>query len=172
MDRFHIYDQLGSGRFPTSSLVYKGRERRTITYVGIKRVPKEKMVQVGGFVSLLHRLGVEPKTQYEEGEGESSSSGSSSTASTNTNTNTNTVTVTKRKKRWFPSPFVVRFQDWYETRSNLWLILEFVPGGSLEGLLKSTKGESEMRTRRLLQEERSAGVHSSQQKIKVVGLDG
>lgn len=33
------------------------------------------------------------------------------------------------------SPHVLRFIDWYETRNNLWLILEYCTGGDLEKLL-------------------------------------
>ena len=34
------------------------------------------------------------------------------------------------------NPHVLRFHDWYETRNNLWLILEYCTGGDLEKLLK------------------------------------
>lgn len=34
------------------------------------------------------------------------------------------------------SAHVLRFYDWYETRNNLWLILEYCTGGDLEMLLK------------------------------------
>lgn len=30
----------------------------------------------------------------------------------------------------------VKFHDWYETRNNLWLILEYCTGGDLESLLR------------------------------------
>lgn len=33
-------------------------------------------------------------------------------------------------------PHVLRFYDWYETRHNLWLILEYCTGGDLESILK------------------------------------
>lgn len=33
------------------------------------------------------------------------------------------------------NPHIVRFYDWYETRNNLWLILEYCTGGNLENLL-------------------------------------
>jgi len=138
MDRFHIYDQVGAGRFSSSSLVYKGRERRTVQYVGIKRVPKEKMVAVGGYVSLLHRLGVKPKSADD-----SKSRGRS-------------------KKTWYPTPFIIKFFDWYETRSNLWLILEFLPGGSLKSLMESTRQECEVRRKRVIKE--SANVTTGDNK--------
>ena len=35
----------------------------------------------------------------------------------------------------FDSPYVLKFHDWYETRNNLWLILEYAPGGDLKTLL-------------------------------------
>ena len=34
------------------------------------------------------------------------------------------------------SPHILKFHDWYETRSGLWLILEYCTGGDLETLLK------------------------------------
>ena len=34
------------------------------------------------------------------------------------------------------SPHMLRFHDWYETRNNLWLILEYCTGADLESLLK------------------------------------
>lgn len=39
------------------------------------------------------------------------------------------------------SPNVLKFYDWYETRNNVWLILEFCTGGDLLTLIKqvSTK---------------------------------
>ncbi len=33
-------------------------------------------------------------------------------------------------------PNALRFHDWYETRNNLWLILEYCSGGDLETILK------------------------------------
>jgi serine/threonine-protein kinase ULK4 len=34
------------------------------------------------------------------------------------------------------SPHILNFYDWYETRNNLWLILEYCTGADLESLLK------------------------------------
>ena len=34
------------------------------------------------------------------------------------------------------SPHILRFHNWYETRNNLWLILEYCTGGDLLSLLK------------------------------------
>lgn len=34
------------------------------------------------------------------------------------------------------SPNVLKFYDWYETRNNVWLILEFCTGGDLLTLIK------------------------------------
>lgn len=33
-------------------------------------------------------------------------------------------------------PHMLKFHDWYETRNNLWLILEYCTGGDLESILK------------------------------------
>lgn len=34
------------------------------------------------------------------------------------------------------SAHMLKFHDWYETRNNLWLILEYCTGGDLEALIK------------------------------------
>ncbi len=34
------------------------------------------------------------------------------------------------------SPHILKFHDWYETKSNLWLILEYCTGADLETLLR------------------------------------
>lgn len=33
-------------------------------------------------------------------------------------------------------PHIIRFFEWYETRNNLYLILEYCTGGDLEAILK------------------------------------
>jgi serine/threonine protein kinase len=33
-------------------------------------------------------------------------------------------------------PHIIQFKDWYETKNNLWLILEYCTGGDLQSLLK------------------------------------
>ena len=37
------------------------------------------------------------------------------------------------------SPNVLKFYDWYETRNNVWLILEFCTGGDLLTLIKQVR---------------------------------
>jgi serine/threonine protein kinase len=32
-------------------------------------------------------------------------------------------------------PHTIKFHDWYETRNNLWLIIEYCTGGDLQSLL-------------------------------------
>ncbi len=32
---------------------------------------------------------------------------------------------------------ILKFHDWYETRNNLWLILEYCSGGDLESILRT-----------------------------------
>jgi hypothetical protein len=44
MVKFHIYEEIG--RSPCSQ-VFKGREKKTIEYVAIKRVDKSTMEKVG-----------------------------------------------------------------------------------------------------------------------------
>ncbi len=43
MDKYHIYDEIGKGEF---SQVFKGREKKKISYVAIKRVDKGVMSKV------------------------------------------------------------------------------------------------------------------------------
>lgn len=33
-------------------------------------------------------------------------------------------------------PHTIKFHDWYETRNNLWLILEYCTGSDLDSILK------------------------------------
>eukprot|EP01041_Mallomonas_annulata_P002963 gene2963-5817_t len=88
MDKYHIYEEIGKGEF---SQVFKGREKKKIEYVAIKRVDKGMMTKVVNEVQIIHRL---------------------------------------------ESPHVLKFYDWYETRNNLWLILEYCTGADLESLIK------------------------------------
>ena len=44
MDKYHIYEEIGKGDF---SQVFKGREKKKIEYVAIKRVEKSMMSKVG-----------------------------------------------------------------------------------------------------------------------------
>jgi serine/threonine-protein kinase ULK4 len=43
MDKYHIYEEIGKGEF---SQVFKGREKKKIQYVAIKRVEKSMMNKV------------------------------------------------------------------------------------------------------------------------------
>ena len=88
MDKYHIYEEIGKGAF---SQVFKGREKKKIEYVAIKRVDKSMMDKVVNEVQVMHKM---------------------------------------------DSPHTLRFHDWYETRNNLWLILEYCTGSDLETLLK------------------------------------
>ena len=88
MDKYHIYNEIGKGAF---SLVYKGREKKKIEYVAIKRIEKSEMNKIVSEVQVMHKLN---------------------------------------------SPHVLKFHDWYETRSGLWLILEYCTGGDLAILLE------------------------------------
>jgi serine/threonine-protein kinase ULK4 len=87
MDKYHIYEEIGKGRY---SQVFKGREKSKIEYVAIKRVDKSLMNNIVNEVQMIHRL---------------------------------------------RSPHIMKFHDWYETRNNLWLILEYCTGADLEALL-------------------------------------
>lgn len=43
MDKYHIYEEIGKGEF---SQVFKGREKKKIEYVAIKRIEKHVMNKV------------------------------------------------------------------------------------------------------------------------------
>ena len=88
MDKYHIYEEIGKGEF---SQIFKGREKKQITYVAIKRIDKSMMNKIVNEVQIMHKL---------------------------------------------DSPHTLRFHDWYETRNNLWLILEYCTGADLCTLLK------------------------------------
>jgi serine/threonine protein kinase len=52
MDKYHIYEEIGKGEF---SQVYKGREKKKIEYVAIKRIEKSAMSKVG-FLNEIHAI--------------------------------------------------------------------------------------------------------------------
>jgi serine/threonine-protein kinase ULK4 len=43
MEKYHIYEEIGKGRF---SQIFKGREKKKIEYVAIKRIEKSAMNKV------------------------------------------------------------------------------------------------------------------------------
>lgn len=88
MDKYHIYEEIGKGEF---SQVFKGREKKKIEYVAIKRVDKSIMPQIVNEVQIMHK---------------------------------------------FSYPHILKFYDWYETRNNLWLIVEYCTGNDLLSLIK------------------------------------
>ena len=56
MDKYHIYEEIGKGEF---SQVFKGREKKKIEYVAIKRVEKSMMSKVNSFSSTSLQQSVE-----------------------------------------------------------------------------------------------------------------
>lgn len=88
MDKYHIYEEIGKGEF---SQVFKGREKKKIEYVAIKRIEKSVMSKIVNEVQIMHKLN---------------------------------------------SVHMMKFHDWYETRNNLWLILEYCTGADLDSLLE------------------------------------
>ncbi|EGB08100.1 hypothetical protein AURANDRAFT_26764, partial [Aureococcus anophagefferens] len=90
-DKYHIFNEIGAGR---QSQVFKGRQKKTVNYVAIKRIEKGQMDKVVNEVQMMHALS---------------------------------------------HPHTLKFYDWYETRNNLWLILEYCSGGDLKSLLKVDK---------------------------------
>jgi serine/threonine protein kinase len=53
MDKYHIYEEIGKGEF---SQVFKGREKKKIEYVAIKRIEKHVMSKVLAAASQYHLL--------------------------------------------------------------------------------------------------------------------
>ena len=53
MDKYHIFNEIGAGR---SSQVFKGRMKKTVRYVAIKRVEKAQMDKVVNEVQTMHAL--------------------------------------------------------------------------------------------------------------------
>ena len=54
MDKYHIYEEIGKGEF---SQVFKGREKKKIEYVAIKRIEKSMMNKVlDDFHFLFYKL--------------------------------------------------------------------------------------------------------------------
>ena len=56
MDKYHIYEEIGKGEF---SQVFKGREKKKIEYVAIKRVEKSMMSKVNSFSSTRRQRSIE-----------------------------------------------------------------------------------------------------------------
>jgi serine/threonine protein kinase len=52
MEKYHIYEEIGKGDF---SQVFKGREKKRIEYVAIKRVDKTMMSKVSQYMWLLEK---------------------------------------------------------------------------------------------------------------------
>lgn len=110
MDKYHIYDEIGKGEF---SQIFKGREKKKIEYVAIKRIVKSAMSKVlseyvvraqprvNRCIALFMQIVEEVQNMHK-----------------------------------LNSAHILKFYDWYETRNNLWLILEYCTGGDLETLLK------------------------------------
>lgn len=90
MENYHIYEEIGKGEFGYSQ-VFKGREKKKIEYVALKRYEKCMMNKIVNEVQIMHKL---------------------------------------------TSPHILKFHDWYETRSAFWLIVEYCTGSDLESLLK------------------------------------
>ena len=53
MDKYHIFNEIGAGK---NSQVFKGRQKKTVTYVAVKRVAKDQMSKVVNEVQMMHAL--------------------------------------------------------------------------------------------------------------------
>ena len=59
MDRYHIYESIGKGKH---SVVYKGREKKTIQYYAVKSVEKSQRQRV---LQEVHALSDKTRTSVE-----------------------------------------------------------------------------------------------------------
>ena len=53
MNNFHIYEEVGRGKF---SVVYKGRKKKSIDYVAVKSIEKNRRKKVLNEVRIFHSL--------------------------------------------------------------------------------------------------------------------
>ena len=53
MNNYHIYDEIGRGK---SSVVYKGRKKKTIEYLAVKSVEKSRRTKILNEVRIMHTL--------------------------------------------------------------------------------------------------------------------
>lgn len=53
MNNYHIYDEIGRGK---SSIVYKGRKKKTIEYLAVKSVEKHRRTKILNEVRIMHTL--------------------------------------------------------------------------------------------------------------------
>jgi serine/threonine-protein kinase ULK4 len=53
MNNYHIYEEIGRGKF---SIVYKGRKKKTIEYMAVKSVEKSRRKKVLNEVKIMHNL--------------------------------------------------------------------------------------------------------------------
>ena len=53
MNNYHIYDEIGRGK---SSVVYKGRKKKTIEYLAVKSVEKSRRIKILNEVRIMHSL--------------------------------------------------------------------------------------------------------------------
>ena len=96
MDKYHIFNEIGAGK---NSQVFKARQKKTVTYVAVKRVAKDQMSKVCAAaiwlgaaieVQMMHALDFEACTP-------------------------------PAARRMMHARFAaLKFFDWYETRINLW----------------------------------------------------
>ena len=53
MNNFHIYEEVGKGKY---SVVYKGRKKKSIDYVAVKSIEKNRRKKVLNEVRMFHTL--------------------------------------------------------------------------------------------------------------------
>lgn len=106
MDNYQLFEEIARGRYST---VYKGREKKTVRYVAIKSIDKQRLGRVrpaprAGAPPLPHPRATQVRTE---------------------------VAILHKMSH----PNVVGFVNWYESRNHLWMIVEYCAGGSLRELL-------------------------------------
>lgn len=104
MNNYHIYEEVGRGK---NSVVYKGRMKKTIEYVAVKSVDRNRRKKMMEEVAIFEKI------------------------------KNNVIGQNKEKTenlRWQPN--ILKFYNWYETRNHFWIILEFCSGSDLYSLIE------------------------------------
>jgi len=107
MNNYHIYEEVGRGK---NSVVYKGRMKKTIEYVAVKSVDRNRRKKMMEEVAIFQHI----QNNVISTKGENSES-----------------------IRWHPN--ILKFYNWYETRNHFWIILEFCSGSDLYSLIEQDK---------------------------------
>ncbi|KAF4653097.1 Serine threonine kinase [Perkinsus chesapeaki] len=120
MNNYHLYEEIGHGKY---TVVYKGRKRYSIEYVGIKSTEKCRRSRVMNEVKASAFDSLFPLPVLEA---------SVTKLSLDANEYLGPSVLNDIKGHFN----VLKFFNWYETRNHLWIITEYCAGGDLLKVLK------------------------------------